>query len=192
MKPERLVSLDAFRGFTIAGMILVNNPGSWGHIYPQLAHASWHGWTFTDWIFPFFLWIVGVAMTFSFDVRRAKGDSNGTLILKFFLNVSKKEQKRRFLERLTNPEKHWKFEAADLAARAHWGDYMQAYEKMLGATSTAWAPWYVIPADHKWVSRALVANVITSTIKRLNLKYPTPTPEAIKRIKDAKESLSKE
>lgn len=84
MKPERLVSLDAFRGFTIAGMILVNNPGSWGHIYPQLAHASWHGWTFTDWIFPFFLWIVGVAMTFSFDVRRAKGDSNGTLILNVF------------------------------------------------------------------------------------------------------------
>lgn len=81
MKPERLVSLDAFRGFTIAGMILVNNPGSWGYIYPQLEHASWNGWTFTDWIFPFFLWIVGVAMTFSFAVRRSKGDSNKDLIL---------------------------------------------------------------------------------------------------------------
>lgn len=81
MKSERLISLDAFRGFTIAGMILVNNPGSWSHIYPQLAHASWHGWTFTDWIFPFFLWIVGVAMTFSFDVRKKKGDTNGKLIL---------------------------------------------------------------------------------------------------------------
>ncbi len=81
MKQERLLSLDAFRGFTIAGMILVNNPGSWGHIYPQLAHASWHGWTFTDWIFPFFLWIVGVAMTFSFSVRKQKGDSDSTLIL---------------------------------------------------------------------------------------------------------------
>ncbi len=81
MKPERLVSLDAFRGFTIAGMILVNNPGSWSHIYPQLAHASWHGWTFTDWIFPFFLWIVGVAMTFSFAVRKAKGDSKEKLLL---------------------------------------------------------------------------------------------------------------
>lgn len=81
MKPERLLSLDAFRGFTIAGMILVNNPGSWGNIYPQLAHASWHGWTFTDWIFPFFLWIVGVAMTFSFAVRKSKGDSKEKLLL---------------------------------------------------------------------------------------------------------------
>ncbi len=81
MKPERLLSLDAFRGFTIAGMILVNNPGSWGHIYPQLAHASWNGWTFTDFIFPFFLWIVGVSMTFSFSVRRSKGDNNQKLIL---------------------------------------------------------------------------------------------------------------
>lgn len=81
MKPERLVSLDAFRGFTIAGMILVNNPGSWSSIYPQLAHASWHGWTFTDFIFPFFLWIVGVSMTFSFAVRRSKGDDNTKLLL---------------------------------------------------------------------------------------------------------------
>lgn len=81
MKPERLISLDAFRGFTIAGMILVNNPGSWSHIYPQLAHASWHGWTFTDWIFPFFLWIVGVAMTFSFAVRSSKGDTKEKLLL---------------------------------------------------------------------------------------------------------------
>ena len=81
MKPERLVSLDAFRGFTIAGMILVNNPGSWGNIYPQLAHAAWNGWTFTDFIFPFFLWIVGVSMTFSFAVRRTKGDDNTKLLL---------------------------------------------------------------------------------------------------------------
>ncbi len=81
MKPERLVSLDAFRGFTIAGMILVNNPGSWSSIYPQLAHASWHGWTFTDFIFPFFLWIVGVSMTFSFAVRKSKGDDNAKLLL---------------------------------------------------------------------------------------------------------------
>ncbi|MDD8018044.1 MAG: DUF5009 domain-containing protein [Bacteroidota bacterium] len=81
MKPERLLSLDAFRGFTIAGMILVNNPGSWSHIYPQLEHAEWSGWTFTDWIFPFFLWIVGVAMTFSFAIRTAKGDSKQKLLL---------------------------------------------------------------------------------------------------------------
>ncbi len=84
MKHERLLSLDAFRGFTIAGMILVNNPGSWSHIYPQLEHAEWSGWTFTDWIFPFFLWIVGVAMTFSFAVRAAKGDSKQKLLLNVF------------------------------------------------------------------------------------------------------------
>jgi predicted acyltransferase len=81
MKSERLLSLDAFRGFTIAGMILVNNPGSWSNIYPQLKHAEWNGWTFTDWIFPFFLWIVGVAMTFSFAVRISKGDSNKKMII---------------------------------------------------------------------------------------------------------------
>ncbi len=77
----RLVSLDAFRGFTIAGMILVNNPGSWSYVYPQLRHAPWNGWTFTDWIFPFFLWIVGVAMTFSFPKRIAQGASRGNLLL---------------------------------------------------------------------------------------------------------------
>ncbi|MDQ7817246.1 MAG: DUF5009 domain-containing protein [Melioribacteraceae bacterium] len=84
MKTERLISLDAFRGFTIAGMILVNNPGFWADIYPQLRHAEWNGWTFTDWIFPFFLWIVGVAMTFSFAARTAKGDSKSKLVLNVF------------------------------------------------------------------------------------------------------------
>jgi predicted acyltransferase len=78
---KRLLSLDAFRGATIAGMILVNNPGSWSAIYPQLRHAAWHGWTFTDWIFPFFLWIVGVAMTYSFAKRKEAGDPKGKLIL---------------------------------------------------------------------------------------------------------------
>jgi predicted acyltransferase len=84
MKTERLISLDAFRGFTIAGMILVNNPGFWADIYPQLRHAEWNGWTFTDWIFPFFLWIVGVAMTFSFAARSSKGDSRSKLLLNVF------------------------------------------------------------------------------------------------------------
>jgi predicted acyltransferase len=78
---ERLTSLDAFRGFTIAGMMVVNNPGTWGAIYPQLRHAAWDGWTFTDWIFPFFLWIVGVAMTFSFAHRVERGDSQGKLMV---------------------------------------------------------------------------------------------------------------
>ncbi len=80
MKAERLASLDAFRGFTVAGMILVNNPGSWSSAYPQLLHAPWHGWTFTDFIFPFFLFIVGVSMMYSFAVRKSKGDSNSELI----------------------------------------------------------------------------------------------------------------
>ena len=80
----RLQSLDAFRGATIASMILVNNPGSWGAIYPQLDHAKWNGWTFTDWIFPFFLWIVGVAMTFSTAKRIARGDSKKSCLLHAF------------------------------------------------------------------------------------------------------------
>ncbi len=81
MNSDRLKSLDTFRGFTIAAMILVNNPGSWNHIYPQLEHAQWNGWTFTDWIFPFFLWIVGVAMTFSFAARTSRGDSKNKLLI---------------------------------------------------------------------------------------------------------------
>ena len=97
---------------------------------------------------------------------------NGTLILKFFLHVSKEEQKRRFLERLDRPEKQWKFSAADLAERAHWGEYMRAYADCLSATSTEWAPWYVIPADHKWVTRAVVADVVTTAIRSLDLQYP--------------------
>ncbi|MBF0548694.1 MAG: DUF5009 domain-containing protein [Candidatus Riflebacteria bacterium] len=80
-KPERLISLDAFRGFTMMSMVLVNNPGSWEQIYQQLEHAKWHGWTFTDSIFPSFLWIVGVAMTFAFAVRKDKGDSNSRIIV---------------------------------------------------------------------------------------------------------------
>src|SRR3989337_1650241 len=78
---KRLLSLDAFRGATNAGMILVNNPGTWSSIYPQLRHAAWNGWTFTDWIFPFFLWIVGVAMTFSFGRRMEQGAHKGRLLL---------------------------------------------------------------------------------------------------------------
>ena len=82
---------------------------------------------------------------------------NGTVVLKFFLHVSKDEQKQRFLERLDRPEKNWKFSEADLAERAFWDDYVVAYEDALTATSTSWAPWYVIPADQKWATRALVA-----------------------------------
>ncbi len=99
----------------------------------------------------------------------------GTVVLKFFLNISKAEQKKRFLERLDRPEKHWKFTADDIAERAHWDEYMAAYQDALAATSTEWAPWYVVPADHKWVTRAVVADVLTNAIRSLDLRYPEVT-----------------
>ena len=97
---------------------------------------------------------------------------NGTLILKFFLNVSKDEQRKRFLERLERPEKHWKFSPADVAERGYWDDYMAAYEDAISATSTKWAPWYIVPADHKWVTRAIVALVIVDAIRKLEPQLP--------------------
>jgi PPK2 family polyphosphate:nucleotide phosphotransferase len=99
-------------------------------------------------------------------------DRNGTKILKFFLHVSKAEQKRRFLARLDEPHKEWKFNAADVAERARWDDYMTAFDQALTATSTPWAPWYVIPADHKWLTQALVAAVLVDTIRGLGLRWP--------------------
>jgi PPK2 family polyphosphate:nucleotide phosphotransferase len=117
---------------------------------------------------------------------------NGTVILKFFLNVSKAEQKRRFLDRLDRPEKNWKFSAADLAERGYWEDYMAAYEDAIQATSTEWAPWYVIPADHKWVTRAVVADIVTTTLRGLDLAYPEVTDEQRKRLQDARAALSAE
>jgi PPK2 family polyphosphate:nucleotide phosphotransferase len=114
---------------------------------------------------------------------------NGTVVLKFFLNVSKDEQKRRFLERLGRPEKNWKFSAADLAEREHWGRYMEAYSDCLSATSTKWAPWYVVPADHKWVARAVVADVTTTTLQSLDLKYPEVSDEQREGLSEAKQRL---
>jgi PPK2 family polyphosphate:nucleotide phosphotransferase len=114
---------------------------------------------------------------------------NGTLILKFFLNISKKEQKRRFLERLDNPAKNWKFSAADLAEREHWDEYMKAFEDTITATSTKWAPWYVVPADHKWIARATVSAVIKHGIKSLNLGIPEMPPEQRKRLASARRKL---
>ena len=97
---------------------------------------------------------------------------NGTLVLKFFLNVSKKEQRQRFLERLERPEKNWKFSFGDLEERKHWSEYRQAFEQMVQNTSTKWAPWWVIPADHKWVTRTLVAAIITRSIDGLGVAFP--------------------
>jgi PPK2 family polyphosphate:nucleotide phosphotransferase len=105
-------------------------------------------------------------------------DRNGTKIVKFFLHVSKGEQKRRFMARLDKPNKQWKFNAADVAERARWDDYMQAYEDAITATSTDWAPWYVLPADHKRVMQAMAAAIIVDTIGSLDLRWPTVSDEA--------------
>ncbi len=116
---------------------------------------------------------------------------NGTVILKFFLNVSYDEQRQRFLERLEDPSKHWKFSDRDLHERQYWDQYTVAIEEMLSATSTPWAPWYVMPADDKWPMRALVGHIITERLERLELKRPEVSPEkrtlftdAIKQLKN--------
>lgn len=100
---------------------------------------------------------------------------NGTVILKFWLNVSREEQKRRFLARLDDPRKNWKFEPADVEERQHWDAYMEAYEAALNATSRPWAPWYAIPADNKAYMRAVVAEIIATSLAQFDLKYPVPT-----------------
>jgi PPK2 family polyphosphate:nucleotide phosphotransferase len=117
---------------------------------------------------------------------------NGIVVLKFFLNVSKKEQKRRFLERLERPEKNWKFSASDLAERAFWDHYMEAYQDAIGATSTEWAPWYVVPADHKWITRAVVADVVTGAIRDLDPRYPEVSDAQRKLLAEAKDRLEAE
>jgi PPK2 family polyphosphate:nucleotide phosphotransferase len=118
--------------------------------------------------------------------------NNGTVILKFFLNISKDEQKGRFLDRLQRPEKHWKFSTADLAERGHWDEYMQAYEDALNATSTEAAPWYVVPANHKWVARAVVADVVCTAIRKLDLRYPVLSQAQEQALEEARRKLEKE
>jgi PPK2 family polyphosphate:nucleotide phosphotransferase len=117
---------------------------------------------------------------------------NGTLVLKFFLHLSKKEQKNRFRERLTNPKKHWKFSGADLAERAHWKEYQKAFEDAFTATSTKLSPWHIIPADRKYVARALVADIVVHAITGLKLKYPEVTPEKMKALSAARKELEAE
>jgi PPK2 family polyphosphate:nucleotide phosphotransferase len=114
---------------------------------------------------------------------------NGTLILKFFLHMSKDEQKRRFLDRLDDPGKQWKFSLGDLAERQHWDAYQRAFEDALSATSTKWAPWYVIPADHKWAARTLVAEVMVTAMRELKLKTPTVSPEQQRLLAEARQRL---
>ena len=114
---------------------------------------------------------------------------NGVLIRKFFLHVSKGEQKKRFLERLDNPEKNWKFSANDIKERSFWGDYMDAYEDMIRHTASPEAPWYVVPADNKWFTRIAVAAAVIETLDALNLSYPKVSKEKLKELAAAKEAL---
>ncbi len=117
---------------------------------------------------------------------------NGTVVLKFFLHVSKEEQRKRFLERLTRPDKHWKFSRADLHERGFWDDYVEAYQDAISATSTKWAPWYIVPADNKWATRAIVADIIVSALKGLDLRYPEPSEETLKALEEARRQLENE
>jgi PPK2 family polyphosphate:nucleotide phosphotransferase len=117
---------------------------------------------------------------------------NGTVVLKFFLNVSKEEQKKRFLDRINEPEKNWKFSANDVKERAHWDDYQSAYQEMLRATSTEWAPWYVIPADNKWFTRIAVGALIYRTLQKLGLRYPEISKGTRRELEQARLELTRE
>ena len=114
---------------------------------------------------------------------------NGVLVRKFFLHVSKKEQKRRFLERIENPEKNWKFSSTDAAEREHWDAYMVAYEEMIQNTATKDSPWYVVPADNKWFTRAVVSAAVIDALASLDLAYPKVGPAKLKELAAAKRAL---
>jgi len=117
---------------------------------------------------------------------------NGTLILKFFLNVSKEEQRRRFLDRIDVPAKRWKFSMSDVAERKLWNQYMAAYEDMIRNTSTPEAPWFVVPADHKWFSRIVVAGVLVQEMQALDLNFPKVEGDALKELHKAEKALNAE
>jgi PPK2 family polyphosphate:nucleotide phosphotransferase len=117
---------------------------------------------------------------------------SGIIVRKFFLNVSKQEQKDRFLKRLDEPKKNWKFSAADITERRCWPQYMEAYEDAIRHTATEQAPWYVVPADHKWFTRLVVASVIVETLESLKLKFPEVAPEVRKEFAAARAALNKE
>lgn len=119
-------------------------------------------------------------------------NSNGTMILKFFLHVSKEEQKRRFIKRINDPRKNWKISMSDYRERKYWDEYMQAYEDMLLNTSTPDVPWFVIPADNKWFMRATVSEIIVKKLESLSLHYPELTEKKLKEIRNTKELLEKE
>ncbi|MBL4851870.1 MAG: polyphosphate kinase 2 family protein [Gammaproteobacteria bacterium] len=114
---------------------------------------------------------------------------NGTVIIKFWLNVSKAEQKQRFLARIDTPEKNWKFSSSDIEERQHWDDYMAAYEAALNETSRPWAPWYAIPADDKRVMRIKVAEIIAETLESLDLKYPSLDTKQAEKLQQIRKNL---
>ena len=116
---------------------------------------------------------------------------NGVVIRKFFLHVSKEEQKRRFLERLDEPEKNWKFSEADVHERQYWDDYMNAYEEMIQHTSTPDAPWYVVPADHKWLTHIAVSSAIIQTLEEMDLQFPKVDKVRRKQLDSARQALLK-
>lgn len=117
---------------------------------------------------------------------------NGIQVMKFYLNVSKEEQKRRFLARIERPEKNWKFSLNDAKERGHWDDYMKAYEDVFKHTSTKWAPWHIIPADNKWFTRMTVADLIVQKLKSMKLHYPTVSEQHLLELVKAKEALENE
>lgn len=117
---------------------------------------------------------------------------NGVSVIKFFLHLSKNEQKKRFLKRLNSPERQWKFSLSDLNERQYWDDYQKAFEDMLSTTSTYEAPWYVIPADNKWFMRALVADIISSRIEKMKLKPPKVSKEMAKAVEKIKKQFEAE
>ena len=127
------------------------------------------------------------------DIRNSERylTRNGIIIRKFFLNLSKKEQKRRFLERLDTREKNWKFSAADASEREYWDDYMNAYEQMIASTSKKHAPWYVVPADNKWYTRMAVAAAIVDALDELKLSYPKISGEQRKQLMVARKELER-
>jgi PPK2 family polyphosphate:nucleotide phosphotransferase len=119
-------------------------------------------------------------------------DRNATVILKFFLNVSREEQKKRLLKRLDDPKKNWKFSENDLRERLHWQDFMNAYEDAINHTSTKHAPWYIIPADHKWFTQLTVSDIVVKKLKELNLHYPVLREEQRARLLGAKRELQQQ